>query len=202
MNQIKERRPLLSRKPGKSSLLTKSIILRLVGLAILSTFVFVSIRSNLDFFKTDVDRSYQLDYKSSYITDTFCIDKSLPVLKGADVVAYFDLKKGFVGYVKGLSDLTSIYHGFTFMFSSIQNKQKFDLNPEKYIPSFGSFCAYGMAFEENYWSLPYIGLGPPVDPAYWLIGQDGRLYVFKDSVPRGEFMLIQDEAIPLAEIFW
>lgn len=54
-------------------------------------------------------------------------DKSLPVLQGVDVVAYQTLAFGGLP-VYGSEDYTSELYGYTFWFSSQENKEAFDVS--------------------------------------------------------------------------
>jgi len=83
-------------------------------------------------------------------------------LRGYDPVAYFTEERP----VKGSSDITSVHNGATWHFSSKANKDLFDGSPEKYLPEYGGYCAYGMAN----------GFVVSSDPeAFTLV--DGKLYM-------------------------
>jgi YHS domain-containing protein len=69
------------------------------------------------------------------------IDSHGVILKGCDAVAYFKETKP----VKGDATFISTYRGATYLFASAANKADFDKEPEKYVPQYGGFCAYGMA---------------------------------------------------------
>lgn len=62
------------------------------------------------------------------------------VANGYDVVSYFDNS-----VKKGNKSLTFTYENAKFRFSSQNNLAKFKANPEKYVPQYGSWCAYAMA---------------------------------------------------------
>jgi YHS domain-containing protein len=62
-------------------------------------------------------------------------------LKGYDPVSYFTEKKAVLGLLKLRFD----YKGAVFYFSSKENYRAFKANPEKYLPQYGGFCAYGIA---------------------------------------------------------
>ena len=76
-------------------------------------------------------------------------------IKGFDPVAYFTVGKP----TKGSSEHTSKYKGATWKFASAENKSLFDENPEKYVPAYGGYCAYGVAqgylvkIEGNAWAI-------------------------------------------------
>ena len=62
-------------------------------------------------------------------------------IRGYDPVAYFIEERP----VKGSSQFISHHNDADWYFSSQENKELFDKNPEKYSPQYGGYCAYGMA---------------------------------------------------------
>ncbi len=84
-------------------------------------------------------------------------------LEGYCPVAYFAVNKP----VRGKPAYTSSHNGVTYRFVSGDAKKAFDVNPEKYIPAFGGWCAFGMSVEDKF----------PVDPTNFKI-VDGRLMLF------------------------
>ncbi len=83
-------------------------------------------------------------------------------IRGYDPVAYFMDHKP----VKGSPDFTVEHRGSTFHFVSASNRDAFAANPEKFLPQYGGFCAFGMAK----------GYKATTDPAaYTIVG--GRLYL-------------------------
>lgn len=69
------------------------------------------------------------------------LDKQGLAIQGYDPVAFFTQHKP----VKGNPQFQSQYHGGTYYFASAEDKAMFDANAEKYEPSFGGFCAYGVS---------------------------------------------------------
>jgi YHS domain-containing protein len=69
------------------------------------------------------------------------VDSQGVILKGYDPIAYFKQRKP----VKGNPAIESTYQGATYLFASAANKADFDKDPAKYAPSYGGFCAYGIA---------------------------------------------------------
>lgn len=81
---------------------------------------------------------------------------------GYDVVAYFAQSRPTLG-----SDRFAIAHeGGTYRFASQANLDAFKAAPEKYLPAYGGFCAYGAALGKKF----------DGDPQFWKIEQ-GRLYL-------------------------
>jgi YHS domain-containing protein len=94
----------------------------------------------------------------------FNIDKTTLAIEGYDPVAYFTSKKG----IEGKMEISLVREGITYYFSSIQNRELFKVNPSKYEPQFGGWCAYAMG--EN-------GEKVSVDPQTFKV-LDGKLYLF------------------------
>ena len=64
-------------------------------------------------------------------------------LKGYDPVAIF--AEGGGAPLAGMPGLSLDYQGVTYHFASVQNRDQFQLQPEKYEPTYGGWCAYAMA---------------------------------------------------------
>ena len=84
-------------------------------------------------------------------------------LEGYCPVAYFAVDRA----VRGNPKFASTYDEVTYHFVSADAKQAFDADPEKYLPAFGGWCAFGMSVSDKF----------PVDPTRFKI-VDGRLLVF------------------------
>jgi YHS domain-containing protein len=86
-------------------------------------------------------------------------------IHGFDPVAYF--VEG--GPRKGRPELAVERNGARWLFSSPANKARFEADPERYLPAYGGYCAYGVAQ----------GYLVKIDPDAWTI-IDGRLYLNYD----------------------
>jgi YHS domain-containing protein len=93
----------------------------------------------------------------------FNLESNLAI-HGYDPVAYF--LQGAA--VKGKKDLAVYHQGIIYYFSSVQNKEEFKKNPDKYEPQYGGWCAYAMGAGEG---------KVDVDPKTFKI-LDGKLYLF------------------------
>ena len=87
--------------------------------------------------------------------------KSLSI-QGYDVVAYFTKGKA----VRGEGKYEYEWKGKRWLFSNEQNKQLFIKDSKKYIPQYGTYCAYAV-------SKGYLA---KVDPEAWTIYKD-KLYL-------------------------
>ncbi|GAA0772932.1 YHS domain-containing protein [Roseibium denhamense] len=83
-------------------------------------------------------------------------------LRGVDPVSYFTNGAP----EDGDFSITSVHNGATYRFTSEDNKDLFEQNPEKYLPQYGGFCAFGTA----------MGVKVDGDPDLWKI-VDGKLYL-------------------------
>ncbi len=86
---------------------------------------------------------------------------------GYDVVAYFVQGKA----VKGKPDLVSSYRGVTYRFSSPEMRERFAADPERYLPTYGGWCASAMGDS---------GKKVEIDPENFKV-KDGRLFLFYKS---------------------
>jgi hypothetical protein len=81
---------------------------------------------------------------------------------GHDVVAYFRGK----GPTLGSDKYAYPYKGGTYRFADQSDLDAFKAAPDKYVPAYGGFCAYGVAVGKKF----------DGDPRFWKI-VDGKLYL-------------------------
>lgn len=62
-------------------------------------------------------------------------------IRGYDVVAFFVASTP----VRGEEQFSFVWQDATWLFSSMENKELFKNNPEKYAPQYGGYCAFGMS---------------------------------------------------------
>ena len=79
-----------------------------------------------------------------------------------DVVAYFTKGQPTTGRAK----YSTVHKDATYRFASKGHLDAFEANPEKYVPAYGGYCAYGVA----------VGAKFDGDPHLWRI-VDGKLYL-------------------------
>ena len=94
------------------------------------------------------------------------VEKSGVGLKGYDPVGYFNAGQP----VEGDPTITVVHDGTLYAFESEANRDAFVVDPERYLPAYGGFCALGMSF----------GKKVDIDPNAWKI-VDGKLYVQANS---------------------
>ncbi len=82
------------------------------------------------------------------------------IAEGYDVVAYSTQHMP----VKGDPTIVKLYRGAFYAFASEENKQAFGMDPEKYVPQYGGYCAYAVSRDKL----------RPINPKYFQF-VDGRL---------------------------
>lgn len=92
------------------------------------------------------------------------IDKDKTAINGYDLISYYTESQPVVG----LKSIKSNHLGATYYFSSQKNKERFDKNPEKYLPEYGGWCAYAMGAR---------GHKVSINPQYFSI-ENNKLYLF------------------------
>jgi len=87
-------------------------------------------------------------------------------IKGFDPVSYFS------GVPRmGKRDLTYTYGGATYRFFNEQNRQRFEADPDRFVPAYGGFCAWGVLDDTD---------REDIQPGSWKIA-NGRLLLFYNS---------------------
>jgi len=144
-----------------------------------------------------------------YNTQCFRTDKGVPAVGGVDVVAFFSLAEGskpVEGSSKYPFQLTTSddrghAYSSTFHFASALSRATFAANPAKYLPAYGGFCSYGMAFErgpdheawggtvgmdvaapEEGWPWAADVMGPPTSVENWVIMNEKLYFAFLPEV--------------------
>jgi len=83
-----------------------------------------------------------------------------------DPVAYFEEGKP----MKGVGWHVAYYKGVTYVFANKKNRKMFEDDPEKFLPAYGGYCAYGVAVGKKF----------VADPEVWKI-VEGVLYLNLDK---------------------
>ncbi|MEO8047004.1 MAG: YHS domain-containing (seleno)protein [Nitrospirota bacterium] len=91
---------------------------------------------------------------------------STPGISGYDPVAYFTEGKP----ERGSGYHVTVVDGVTYVFANAEHRKMFEANPQKYLPAYGGYCAYGVAVGKKF----------VADPEVWKIVQ-GKLYLNLDK---------------------
>lgn len=122
-----------------------------------------------------------------------CVQKSevfsasSQAIRGYDPVAYFTVGKA----TKGSESYVFKWQQANWYFSSKENLDSFAMNPEKYAPQYGGFCAYACSN----------GRKAPTDPNAWAI-IDGKLYLNKSLEIQEKWNQDQKQRIEQANKNW
>ena len=108
-------------------------------------------------------------------------------IAGHDPVAYFTESRA----TPGRADLTATHDGATYRFATAANHDAFRANPEKYLPQYGGYCAFGLAR----------GYKAVIDPAAFTIA-GGRLYLNYNAAIQAQWRRQQEVDIRLADAKW
>ena len=92
-------------------------------------------------------------------------DRTGLALEGYDPVSYFVSGKP----LKGNFQITAEHNGATYRFASKAHREHFVKSPDRFVPQYGGYCAYGVAKNAKF----------NADPTVWKI-VDGKLYVNLD----------------------
>lgn len=106
---------------------------------------------------------------------------------GYDPVAYFTDNKA----VKGSNDFTYEWLGATWHFASAEHRDLFMVDPVKYAPQYGGYCAQGMLD----------GSTAGADPNSWRI-VDGKLYMYASQGDIAAWAPNETRNISTADVQW
>ncbi len=109
-------------------------------------------------------KELSLKAKAPALSDYNLPKAGAPAIQGYDPVAYFTNSAA----VQGQPTLASTYRGVTYHFASAEHRRVFAANPEKYIPTYGGWCASAMGAK---------GTKVEIDPTNFKV-KNGRLFLF------------------------
>jgi hypothetical protein len=108
-------------------------------------------------------------------------------LHGYDPVSYFSADNP----VLGLEKFNATHHGALYLFASLENRDRFVANPDKFAPQFGGYCAYGVR----------VGRKFDIDPDVYRV-VDGKLYVQLNWGTQVIWLANMTENIEVAHRLW
>ena len=115
--------------------------------------------------------------------EIFAIDGT--AIRGIDPVAYFDA----AAPVEGVDAL--MWKGVEWRFATPENRAAFEMDPMRWAPAFGGYCAYAA-------SLGYLA---PTVPEAWTV-HEGRLYLNANLRARELWLADIDGNIAKGEANW
>jgi YHS domain-containing protein len=106
---------------------------------------------------------------------------------GYDPVAFFTRNAPTLGS----PEHAAVYDGATYYFASRDNQEAFEADPQRYVPAFGGYCAFGVSVGKKF----------DADPRYWTIA-DGRLYLNLNAEIAKQFARDVPGAVAKAQKNW
>jgi hypothetical protein len=79
-------------------------------------------------------------------------DYDLPAVGGYDLVSYHQDS----GPVRGSGFQALQHDGITYIFATEANKMTFEANPDKYLPAYNGYCAFGVSLGKKFNSDPTV----------------------------------------------
>ena len=115
------------------------------------------------------------------------VANSVTGASGYDLVSYHTGKKP----LRGNGHYLAVHDGVTYLFTNQDNQETFEANPEKYVPAYGGYCAFGVSVGKK-----FIG-----DPEVWRV-VDGKLYLNLDTSIQDSWLKDVSGRIKKADTKW
>lgn len=120
-------------------------------------------KSNTDRYSWDRFAAKLAELTANPAVNNFNLPTDRLALNGYDPVAYFTQGRA----MKGAAEISSLYRGIRYRFASEEGRMLFAAAPEKYLPTYGGWCATAMAKGEKV----------EIDPTNFKV-TNGRLFLF------------------------
>lgn len=124
---------------------------------------------------------------SNAFAATSAVVTSVTGVQGYDLVSYHNSKRP----IHGNGHFTVVHDGVTYLFANKENKAAFERNPQKYLPAYGGYCAFGVALGKK-----FVG-----DPEVWRLVDD-RLYLNLDANIQDQWLKDVPGQIKQADANW
>ncbi len=107
-------------------------------------------------------------------------------ISGYDAVSFFNSKP-----TRGDAEHSFKHDGVTYIFSSAVNQEVFAKNPQKYIPAYGGYCAYGVSLGKKF----------QIDPLAYEVNQK-TLYLLLNGATKKVWEQNKEKNITAADNNW
>jgi len=101
---------------------------------------------------------------SAFAANNYAVDTT--GMQGYDLVSYHTSKRP----LHGNGHFLAVHDSVTYLFVNEENQAAFERDPQKYLPAYGGYCAFGVSVGKK-----FVG-----DPEVWRL-VDGRLYLNLDE---------------------
>ncbi len=108
-------------------------------------------------------------------------------MHGYDPVAYFTQDRP----MRGLDAFAHVHEGVAYRFTSEAHLEAFKADPERYLPQYGGFCAFGVSVGKKF----------DGDPHLWKV-EDGKLYLNVNEQVYASFLKDVDGTVKKADNNW
>ncbi len=115
------------------------------------------------------------------------VTASTPAVQGYDLVSYHTAKRP----LRGNGHFVAEHEGVTYLFVDAENLAAFQKDPERYVPAYGGWCAFGVSVGKK-----FVG-----DPEVWRV-VDGRLYLNLDANIQDDWLKDVPGRIRKADANW
>lgn len=112
---------------------------------------------------------------------------SAPAVSGYDVVSYQTGKRP----LRGNGHYVATHDGATYLFVNQANLDTFNADPERYVPAYGGYCAFGVSVGKKFIA----------DPEVWRL-VDGKLYLNLDTNIQADWLKDVPGRIAKADANW
>lgn len=114
-------------------------------------------------------------------------EHSTPAVQGYDVVLYHTGKRP----IRGNRHFASSHDGATYLFANADNLKQFNKNPEKYVPAYNGYCAFGVSVGKKFVGDPEV---------FRIVG--GKTYLNLDTGIHDEWLKDTNGRIKTADRKW
>jgi len=113
--------------------------------------------------------------------------QSTPAVSGYDVVSYQTEKRP----IRGNGHYVAVHEGATYIFANQENLDTFKADPDRYVPAYGGYCAFGVSVGKK-----FVG-----DPEVWRV-VNNRLYLNLDANIQDDWLKDVPGRIETADANW